>query len=84
LNAILHDVKFAKDLWINIFSINQALKKGHKISNDRIAISWSKGLTKISFDSVFKAKNGAVWGVKMIDYNTFVADSPVNTDLKKM
>jgi hypothetical protein len=53
------------------------------MSEDRITISWDKGLTKITFDSAFKAKNGAFWGVKMIDYNISVADSAVNTDLKK-
>ena len=30
-DIILHDVKFIPDLWVNLFSINQALKKGHKI-----------------------------------------------------
>jgi hypothetical protein len=34
LNIILHDVKFVPNLWVNLFSITQALKKGHMISND--------------------------------------------------
>jgi hypothetical protein len=57
LNIILHDAKFVPDLWVNLFSINQAWKKGHKISNGNITISLSKGLTKIMFDRVFKAKD---------------------------
>jgi hypothetical protein len=39
LNIILDDVKFVPDLWVNPFSINQALKKDHKISNDELTIS---------------------------------------------
>jgi hypothetical protein len=52
-NIILHDVKFVPNLWVNLFSINQALKKGHMISNDELTISLSKGLTKVTFDRVF-------------------------------
>jgi hypothetical protein len=82
-NLILHNVKFVPILWINLFSINHALKKGHMINNDKITISLSKGLTKVTFDKVFKAKDGVVLGVKMIAYNDPVAYSAVNMDLKK-
>jgi hypothetical protein len=82
-NIILHNVKFVSNLCVNLFSINQALKKGHMISNDELTISLSKGLTKVTFDRVFKAKDGAVSGVKMIAYNDHVAYSVVNMDLKK-
>jgi hypothetical protein len=68
---------------VNLFSINQALKKGHKINHDNITISLSKGITKINFDRVFKAKDGAESGVKMITYNNPVAFFAVNTDLKR-
>jgi hypothetical protein len=53
------------------------------ISNDELAISLSKGLTKVTFDRVFKAKDGAVLEVKMIAYDDPVAYSAVNMDLKK-
>jgi hypothetical protein len=52
------------------------------ISNDKITISLSKVLTKVTFDRVFKAKDGAVFGVKMIAYDDPVAYSAVNMDLK--
>jgi hypothetical protein len=82
-NIILHDVKFVPNLWVNLFSINQALKKGNMISNDELTISLSKGLTKVTFDRVFRAKDGAVSGVKMIAYNDPVIYSAVSMDLKK-
>jgi hypothetical protein len=82
-NIILHDVKFVPNLWVNIFSINQALKKGHMFSNDELTISLSKGLTKVTFGRVFKAKDGAVLGVKMIAYDDPVSYSVVSMDLKK-
>jgi hypothetical protein len=62
---------------------NQALKKGHMISNDELTISLSKGLNKVTFDRVFKAKDGAVSEVKMIAYDNPVNDSAVKMDLKK-
>jgi hypothetical protein len=55
----------------------------HMISNDELTISLSKRLTKVTFDRVFKAKDGAVSGVKMIAYNDPVAYSVVDMDLKK-
>jgi hypothetical protein len=53
---ILHDVKFVPNLWVNLFSINQALKKGHVIGNDELTISLSKGLTKVTFDRVLRPR----------------------------
>jgi hypothetical protein len=82
-NIILHNVNFVPNLWVNLFSINQALKKGHMISNDELTISLSKESTKVTFDGVFKAKDGAVLGVKMIAYNDPVAYFAVTMDLKK-
>jgi hypothetical protein len=52
-------------------------------SNDELTISLSKGSTKITVDRVFKAKDGAVLGVKTIAYNDPAAYSVVNMDLKK-
>ena len=31
IDITLHKVKYVPDLWENLFSINQALKKGHKM-----------------------------------------------------
>jgi hypothetical protein len=83
VHIILHHVKLVPDLWITLCSINQALKKGHPISNDKITILLSEGMTKITFDRVFNAKDGAISGIKMIAYNNSVAYSSVNTVLEK-
>jgi hypothetical protein len=50
LAITLNDVHFVPDLWVNLFRINQALKKVHDISNDRITIALSTGLSRITFD----------------------------------
>ena len=82
-DIILHDVKFVPDLWVNLFSINQVLKKGHKISNDKITILLSKGSSRITFDRVFKAKDGTVSGIKMMAYDNPVVYNTMNDVLKK-
>jgi gag-polypeptide of LTR copia-type len=61
----LQGVKFVPDLWVDLFSINQALKKGYSISNNDIIISLNKGLNKITFDRFFKAKDGTFSGILM-------------------
>ena len=78
-----HDVKFVPDLWANLFSINQALKKGHKISNDKITISLSKVSSRITFNRVFKAKGGTLSGIKMMAYDNPVAYNSMNDVLKR-
>jgi hypothetical protein len=67
---------------VNLFSIHQALKKGHKISIDKIIILISKELTGIALDRVFKTKGGKVSGRKMIAYNNSVACIALNRVLK--
>jgi hypothetical protein len=79
----LQGVKFVPDLWVNLFSINQALKKGYRISNDYIIISLSKGLNKITFDRFFKAKDGTVSGISMRPYDNPVAHTVLNGVTKK-
>ena len=60
---VLQEVKFVPELWVNLFSMNKALKNGFKIGNDDIIIHLSKGSTTLSFDRVLKTKNGFVSGV---------------------
>jgi hypothetical protein len=61
LNIIIHDVKFVPNLWVNLFSNNKALKKGQMISNEKITISLSKGLTKVTFDRVLRPMMEQYW-----------------------
>jgi hypothetical protein len=53
----LHEVKYISDLWANLFSVHQALKKGQKISNEDVIISLSKGSSSITFDRIYNTKD---------------------------
>jgi hypothetical protein len=41
----LKEVKYVPELWVNLFSMNKALKNGFKLSNDGISICISKELS---------------------------------------
>ena len=56
--VVLQDVKYVPELWVNLFSINKALKDGFKIGNDGIVIHLTKGSTTLSFDRILNTKNG--------------------------
>ena len=74
IDIIFHEVKYVPDLWANLFSVHQALKKGHKISNEDVIISLSKGSSSISFDRIYNTKdNGTLSGIKMSIYDSSVA-----------
>jgi hypothetical protein len=79
----LQDVKFVPDLWVNLLSINQALKKGYRISNNIMIISLSKGLNKITFDRFFKAKDGTVSGILMRPCDNPIAYTVLNGVTKR-
>jgi hypothetical protein len=38
----IHDVKYGPELYVNLFSVDKALKKGFKISNQGEAISFRR------------------------------------------
>jgi len=63
-------------LWVNLFSINKALKKGYKLSNKGLSICLSKGDVSVTFDRVLRTANGSVSGIKLsidkspVAYNT--------------
>ena len=77
-DVVLKEVKYVPELWVNLFSINKALKNGFKLSNDGISICLSKGPIWLSFDQIIPTTNGFVTGVKMcavrrdIAYNALV------------
>ena len=72
LDVTLHEVKYVPELWVNLFSINKALKNGFSLSNKGVSICLSKGSASVTFDRVFRTTNGFVSGIKMSVY-----DSPV-------
>jgi hypothetical protein len=76
LDISLHEVKYVHKLWVNLFSIHKALKKGYKLSNIGISICLSKGDVSVTFDRVLRTANGSVSGIKLsidespVAYNT--------------
>jgi gag-polypeptide of LTR copia-type len=65
LDVTLNEVKYVPDLWINLFSINKALKNGFNLSNKGITICLSKGPVSVSFDRIFPTTNRFLSGIKM-------------------
>ena len=68
LDVTLHEVKYVPELWVNLFSINKALKNGFNLSNKGVSICLSKGSASVTFDRVFRTTNGFVSGIKMSVY----------------
>jgi hypothetical protein len=50
---------------VNLFSLNKALKKGFKVSNDGVVVSLNYKQVKMTFDRVIHATDGCVTGVLM-------------------
>jgi hypothetical protein len=46
----LNDVKYVPSLCVNLFSLNKALKKGFKVSNDGVVVSIKYKHAKLTFD----------------------------------
>jgi hypothetical protein len=61
----LNDVKYVPSLCVNLFSLNKALNKGFKVSNDGVVVSLNYKHVKLTFDRVIHATDGCVTGVSM-------------------
>jgi hypothetical protein len=79
LIVTLENVKFVPELWVNLFSIGKALKKGFDIGNDGEIIKLTKGNVSLTFDKIMKTKNGFVPGIRLMpvlsDIGTAVVES---------
>jgi hypothetical protein len=73
IDVILKEVKYAPELWVNLFRINKALKNGFDLNNKGLMISLKKGSISVKFDRVIKTVNGYNYGIKMTTYDPFVA-----------
>jgi hypothetical protein len=60
LTITLNDVKYVLSLCVNLFSLNKALKKGFKVSNDGVVINLNYKNVKLTFDRVIHATDGCV------------------------
>jgi hypothetical protein len=61
----LNDVKYVPSLCVNLFSLNQALKKGFMVRNDGVLISLTYKHVKLTFDQVIHATDSCVTGVSI-------------------
>jgi hypothetical protein len=61
----LNDVKYVPSLYVNLFTLNKALKKGFKLSNDGVVVSLNFKHVKLMFDRVINATDGCVTGVSL-------------------
>jgi hypothetical protein len=73
VDVTLKEVKYVPELWVNLFNISKALKKGFDLSNKGLTISLKKGSVSVTFDRVIKTVNGSVSGIKMTSYDSSVA-----------
>jgi hypothetical protein len=62
---VLEGVKFIPDLWINLFSICNALKGGSKIGNIGEVITLTKNDVTLKFDNLIKTKDDCVPGIRL-------------------
>jgi hypothetical protein len=61
----LNNVKYVPSLCVILFSLNKALKKGFKVSNDGVVVSLNFKHVKLTFERVINATDGCVTGVSM-------------------
>jgi hypothetical protein len=61
----LNDIKYVPRLCVNLFSLNKALKKGFKVSNDGVVVSLNYKHVELTFDRVIHVTDGCVTGVSM-------------------
>jgi hypothetical protein len=64
--VVLHNVKYVPKLWVNLFSLTQALKHQWQLSNTGLNFVLSKWNCKIIFDKIIKISNGHVNGIEMV------------------
>jgi hypothetical protein len=62
---IMNVVNYVPRLCVNLFSLNKALNKGFKVSNDGVVVSLNYKHVKLTFDRVIHATDGCVTGVSM-------------------
>jgi hypothetical protein len=84
LDITLYKAKYAPELWVNLFSINKALKNEDKVSNKGLSIFLSKGSASITFDRVIRTTNGSVSGIKLSVDESPVACNTINGSISGM
>ena len=65
-DIVLSPFKHVPGLWVNLFALLLPLTTGWLISNAGPVLTLKNGATSISFDRIFKTKDGYLGGVDMI------------------
>jgi hypothetical protein len=73
VDVTFKEVKYAPELWVNLFGIIKSLKCGFNLSNKGLMISLKKGFVSVTFDRVIKTVNGSISGIKMTTYDPSAA-----------
>ena len=71
--VILHNVKYAPDLCVNLLSIPTALSNGFTIGNHGMNLFLSKGTHVIKFDKLFSNSKNSVCGIELFPIATEMA-----------
>jgi hypothetical protein len=80
----LNDVKYVPDFCVNLFSLNKALKKDFKVSNDGVVVSLNGKHVQLIFDRLINAADGCVTGVSMKPIiNNSIKDFPMHQSAMK-
>ena len=64
-NVVLENYKHVEGLWVNLFSVTQALASGWNLKSDGQMIMLIKGQDTIKFDRIMKTGDGYVCGVEI-------------------
>jgi Zinc knuckle len=64
--VVLKDIKLVPELWVNLFSISNALKCGFNLGNEDVVMKLMQGNTTLYFDRMLKTKNEFVLGIKLL------------------
>jgi hypothetical protein len=67
------EIKHVQELWVNFFSIKNALKNGFDLSNKGLIIRLKRGSVSVTFDRVTKAFDRSIYGIKITRYDPSVA-----------
>jgi hypothetical protein len=63
---ILDNCKLVPNLWVNLFSLTQSLRKGWNLRNEGLKFVLTKNDFRISFDRIIKTSHGHVNRIELI------------------
>jgi hypothetical protein len=73
LDITINEGKYVPDFYVNLFSINKAIKNGFNLSINGTAICFTKGSASITFDRVISTLSRSISGIKMVCKDASVA-----------